>query len=270
MSGNKKRKKQKKSINSYLKLIILFLLLISIIITVFILNKTKRIDPNSKQVSELYTYLGSNDPNYCEGIITYDSKKITYTKIKDKIKVCNAFINSSEDDIDIIKIDKTKKNNNCTIGNVTFATEKTDDDVCTVQRIKTKKLKETYKKIYGKEMNNTKSFDLNSTTICYPDNDYYYCGLKEKFTYIIGAETKTYRNITKKHDYLYIYDYFIKTEDNECYLDFKTNKSNPKCSKNLKDNKKIDYSFIKMNGKKYKHTFKKINKNYSWVSSEPL
>ena len=114
-------------------------------------------------------------------------------------------------------------------------------------------------------------FQLDGANICYYDNDNYYCGLSEQFTYTFGAEPHTYRAIKKaykKGNKIIIYDYFLKTINDECYKYFTSDDKNDKCSKKLKEVKEVDYSFLKKYGSLYKHIFQKNGDTYKWVSSE--
>jgi hypothetical protein len=265
------KKGMKKFLENYLTTILLVIVIILLLVIV-VLKKTK-IKVDSDEVSDIYSLVGSNDIEVCEGLITYADGKVSYDDIDEDVRICIAYSMLDSEETETLKIDKTKKNNNCSINNnITFATDDYDDDICTVTKIDASKINEQYKKVYGKEIESYDSFQLNSTTICNYDAGTYYCGLAETFTYTIGGEPKVYRTIdevkTKGDEYI-IYDYFLEIVNDECYASFTTEEKDESCS-NKYSASKLTYKFIKANGTKYKHTFKKDGDNYYWVSSEPV
>lgn len=269
MSKNKKKIK----INMVILVVILFVAIVGLILY-FTLNG-KKLDTNSTQINELYSYLGSNDLEVCNGLSIYSEKEINYDNIDNNIRICNAYSLLDIDETSIVKIDKTKKNNTCSINeNIKFATDNYEDDICTITKIESEKINEQYKKMYGKEIENYEQFQLNPTTICYYDEEgYYYCGLSESFTYTIGAEPQTYRTIkkaTKKDDEIIIFDYFMKVINNECFTTYDGDNKNNNCSNIFNEDTNVDYDFLKKYGTLYKHTFKESNGSYYWVKSEPV
>ena len=269
MSKNKKKIK----INMVILVVVLFVVIVGIILY-FTLNG-KKLDTNSTQINELYSYLGSNDLEVCNGLSIYSEKEINYDNIDNNIRICNAYSLLDIDETSIVKIDKTKKNNTCSINeNIKFATDNYEDDICTITKVESEKINEQYKKMYGKEIENYEQFQLNPTTICYYDEEgYYYCGLSESFTYTIGAEPQTYRtikNASKKNDEIIIFDYFMKIVNNECFTTYDGNNKNNNCSNVFNEDIKVDYDFLKKYGTLYKHTFKESNGSYYWVKSEPV
>lgn len=269
MSKNKKKIK----INMVILIVILFVAIVGLILY-FTLNG-KKLDTNSTQINELYSYLGSNDLEVCNGLSIYSEKEINYDNIDNNIRICNAYSLLDIDETSIVKIDKTKKNNTCSINeNIKFATDNYEDDICTITKIESEKINEQYKKMYGKEIENYEQFQLNPTTICYYDEEgYYYCGLSESFTYTIGAEPQTYRTIkkaNKKDDEIIIFDYFMKVINNECFTTYDGDNKNNNCSNIFNEDTNVDYDFLKKYGTLYKHTFKESNGSYYWVKSEPV
>ena len=269
MSKNKKKIK----INMVILVVILFVAIVGLILY-FTLNG-KKLDTNSTQINELYSYLGSNDLEVCNGLSIYSEKEINYDNIDNNIRICNAYSLLDIDETSIVKIDKTKKNNTCSINeNIKFATDNYEDDICTITKVESEKINEQYKKMYGKEIENYEQFQLNPTTICYYDEEgYYYCGLSESFTYTIGAEPQTYRTIkkaNKKDDEIIIFDYFMKVINNECFTTYDGDNKNNNCSNIFNEDTNVDYDFLKKYGTLYKHTFKESNGSYYWVKSEPV
>lgn len=269
MSKNKKKIK----INMVILVVVLFVVIVGIILY-FTLNG-KKLDTNSTQINELYSYLGSNDLEVCNGLSIYSEKEINYDNIDNNIRICNAYSLLNIDETSIVKIDKTKKNNTCSVNeNIKFATDNYDDDICTITKVESEKINEQYKKMYGKKIENYEQFQLNPTTVCYYDEEgYYYCGLSESFTYTIGAEPQTYRtikNASKKNDEIIIFDYFMKIVNNECFTTYDGNNKNNICSNVFNEDIKVDYDFLKKYGTLYKHTFKESNGSYYWVKSEPV
>ena len=269
MSKNKKKIK----INMVILVVILFVAIVGLILY-FTLNG-KKLDTNSTQINELYSYLGSNDLEVCNGLSIYSEKEINYDNIDNNIRICNAYSLLDIDETSIVKIDKTKKNNTCSINeNIKFATDNYEDDICTITKVESEKINEQYKKMYGKEIENYEQFQLNPTTICYYDEEgYYYCGLSESFTYTIGAEPQTYRTIkkaNKKDDEIIIFDYFMKVINNECFTTYDGDNKNNNCSNIFNEDTNVDYDFLKKYGTLYKHTFKESNGSYYWIKSEPV
>ena len=268
-----KLNKKKVKINNLILFIVLILVILAIVL--YFILKGKKLDTNSTQINELYSYLGSNDLEVCNGLNIYSENEINYDKIDNNIRICNAYSLLDIDETSIVKIDKTKKNNTCSINeNIKFATDNYEDDICTITKIESEKINEQYKKMYGKEIENYEQFQLNPTTICYYDEEgYYYCGLSESFTYTIGAEPQTYRTIkkaNKKDDEIIIFDYFMKVINNECFTTYDGDNKNNNCSNIFNEDTNVDYDFLKKYGTLYKHTFKESNGSYYWVKSEPV
>lgn len=250
-------------------LISIVVVLIIIIIVLFIKNG-RPLSGKNKLVTELYSYVGKNDLEKCGGMIAYDKEKVNVDKLSKETKICLAYtlINDKEE----VKLDKDKKTKTCTLNSdLVFAVDNYEDDICTIDKVRSTEVSAKYKNMFGEELTDYTGFQLDGANICYYDSDNYYCGLSEQFTYTFGAEPHTYRAIKKaykKGNKIIIYDYFLRTINDECYKYFTTDDKNDKCSKKLKNIKNIDYNFIKKNGSLYKHVFQKSGDTYKWVSSE--
>ena len=249
------------------------LLVIGLVI-VFVIINSKKLATDDKLVLNLYNYLGSNDLNICGGLAIYSNELVDETKLDVSQKICNAYYQLDLDESYIIKIDKSKKNNTCSVGeNIVFATDDVENETCNVTKVESKLINDKYKEIYGKDIENLEQFQYDATTVCYYENDYYYCGLSDGYTLTFGNEPQTYRTIKeaiKSGDELYIYDYFLKIVNDECFYNFTDNQKNEDCTNNLISDKDIDFDFMKKYGTLYKHTFKENNGSYYWISSTPV
>jgi len=74
----------------YIIVIIILLILIGIMAFVF---SDKRLDLESKQVNDLYKYLGEVDIYHCGGLITYQDKNISIDDITKENALCMAYYN---------------------------------------------------------------------------------------------------------------------------------------------------------------------------------
>ena len=256
------------------KNIILILIITIVIVALIIIHllKGKSLNTESPVVTELYSYLGNNDLEVCNGLATYDIEDIDYDSLDNSMRICTAYSLLELDDSTLLKIDKTKKNNTCSVGeNITFATDNYEEDICSVTKVSADVINEQYQKMYGKSIESYDQFQYSDTTICYYEDGYYYCGLSEQYTTTIGGEPHTFRSIkkaTEKGDTMIIYDYFLKIVNNECYTSYNQDEKNDKCSENYNENTEVDYKFLKKYGTAYKHTFKKEKDAYHWVKSE--
>ncbi len=219
---------------------------------------------NDELTNELYSYLGTNELDICGGLISYSKKEIKASDIKEEHKVCLAYYMLRESAIEetISGDDKTCLLN----GEFAFASK---DKSCTLDKININDINSKYQEMYNESIKDKPIFSYDTSHVCYYSNDYYYCGLKEEYTYAYGLDDKTYRQIktvkTKK-DSLVIYDYFLKVKNNECYMDFLDIKQNESCTKALK--KEVSPYFLKKYGSVYKHTFKNVNGSYYYEKSE--
>lgn len=266
----KKRKIDKKKI---ITSVIILVVLIIVLVIVFVI-KSQSLDTNSDLVTEIYSYMGSNDLEVCNGLATYAEDEVNYDSIENSMRICTAYSLLELDDTSMLKIDKSQKNNTCSVGeNITFATDNYADDICTVTKISSDEVNAQYKKMYGKDIESYDQFQYNDTTVCYYEDGFYYCGLAESYTTTIGGEPHTFRSIknaTKENDQIIIYDYFLKVVNNECYTSYTGNTLNDKCSENYDEDTEVTYNFLKRYGTLYKHTYQKSGDSYYWVSSTPI
>lgn len=269
MSKNEKKK------NKLITITIIILAMILLVLCLMLVFRGKRLDTNTSLVNELYTKLGQNDLSYCNGLDIYSNNAISYDELNNTSRICNVVANLYiNEEADIVKIDKTKKNNTCSIkDDISFAIDNYEDDICTISRIDKKKVGELYNNFYGKNLENYDTFNLNNTTICYSDDEYYYCGLAESYTVTVGEEKLTYRAIKdaiKKNNKIYIYDYFIKIVNDECYTTYDNKTKNVNCtSEYQKEN--VNYDFLKKYGTLYRHIFEKNdNDEYYWIKTEQV
>ena len=266
-----KKKLSKKGL--IIGLVIITILIIILIVVLVI--RSRSLDPESKLVTEIYSYLGNNDLEVCSGLATYADDTVTYDDLENAMRICTAYSLLELDDSAMLKVDKTQKNNTCTVGesdNITFATDNYEDDICTLTKVSSEEVNTQYEKMYGKSIENYETFQYNETTICQYDAGYYYCGLAEEYTATFGGEPHTYRtirNVTESDDEIIIYDYFIKVVNNECYTSYTGSTLIDECSDNYNEDEEMTYSFIKKYGTLYKHTYQKSGDNYYWVSSTP-
>ena len=252
--------------------IVILVILITALIIVFVI-KSKSLDPNSDLVTEIYSYIGNNDLEVCNGLATYAEDEVNYDKLDNSMRICTAYSLLELDDTAMLKIDKSQKNNTCSVGeSITFATDNYEDDICTVTKISSAEVNAQYKKMYGKEIESYDQFQYNDTTVCYYEDGYYYCGLAEEYTTTFGGEPHTFRSIksaTKEDDQIIIYDYFLKVVNDECYTSYTGETKNDKCSENYSEDTEITYNFLKKYGTLYKHIYQKSGDSYYWVSSSP-
>ena len=266
-----KKKLSKKSL--IIGLAIIAILIIILIVVLVIRSRT--LDPESELVTDIYTYLGNNDLEVCNGLATYAPDEVTYDDLENAMRICVAYSLLELDDSSMLKVDKTQKNNTCTVGesnNITFATDNYEDDICTLTKVSSEEVNTQYEKMYGQSIENYESFQYNETTICQYDSGFYYCGLAEEYTATFGGEPHTYRtikNVTENDDEIIIYDYFLKVVNNECLTSYTGTTTNNECTENYSEDEEMSYSFLKRYGTLYKHTFKKSGDNYYWVSSTP-
>lgn len=256
-------------------LVILIAILIILSITILLIKLATRnnLDTESKLVSDLHNYFNSNDLSNCEGLFTYAEEKIDYNKINPETRLCLAYQKAEIKDVETGVIKAQKKQNTCKMENMVFrVTEDTNE--CSYTKIKRSIIDDSYKKLYGKEIEENESFNIDNLNICYLKDDYYYCGLSETFTYTLGNESIIYRVMEKaveKGSEIVIYDYFAKINNNTCFKSYTTTTENSNCTEEYKNQKEINYKFMKKYGTKYKHVFKQAkDETYYWVSSEPM
>lgn len=265
--------KKKKAFDDKI-LIVLVILLIIITITLIIMwiSNINSVDTDSDEIKELHNYFSVEDLTSCDGLFNYASDKIEYDDVASETRLCIAYqkANIEETEKETYKPDKKKET--CTVDNMIFRKDDETDE-CNIIEIKRDVIDSSYKKIFGKDIENNESFKVDNLNICYLKDDYYYCGLSEVFTYTLGSESTIYRVIDtakEKGSELVIYDYFVKINGDDCYENYTTSIINRGCTKHYKSDKKMNFRFMKNYGTKYKHVYKKTEDNtYYWVSSEP-
>lgn len=275
------KKVEKKSINKKGKVVqdrllivlIAILVLLSLIILIIKVASRNNLDTESELVTELHNYFNSDDLGNCEGLFTYAEDKIEYKDVDSETRLCLAYQKADIKDVETGTIEAKKKKTTCTLDDMTFrVTEDTKE--CSYTKIKRSIIDESYKKLYGKDIEDNESFKIDNLNICYLKDDYYYCGLSETFTYTLGNESIIYRVMEKaveKGSEIVIYDYFAKINNNTCFKSYTTTTENSNCTEEYKNQKEINYKFMKKYGTKYKHVFKQAkDETYYWVSSEPM
>ena len=239
------------------------------------LIKGKSLDPNTKLVQELYSYLGENDLQYCDGLSNYGDTLVDYQKLSNTERLCKAMVRLyQEKNYEIITLDKDNKKDSCSLTeNITFALNE-DKSGCQVYKIPDPIIEAKYKQIFNEDIQDKEAFNLNNRLVCTFYDGFYYCGDSLTYTITVGADPSTYRafkDVYQKKDTIVIYDYFLKTIKDECYLTYTGNTKNDLCTKELPQNNLIDYKFLRKYGSLYKHTYAKdANNNYYWVSSEKI
>ncbi|MBE6154198.1 MAG: hypothetical protein E7163_01305 [Firmicutes bacterium] len=250
--------------------ITIIIILISVMAFVF---SDKKLDLESKQVNDLYKFLGEVDIYHCGGLITYQDKDISIKDINKENALCMAYYNHKLNSKDMVieNIKSTDKNEHdikiCKIGDITFTTE---EDNCTYIKFNKRNLNIAYKNLYGEEIKDYTEFYISSKEACYLEGEEYYCGNAETYTLSLVPESTIYRLIDKAvkklNGDIVIYDYYLKASDSKCYTT--NNKEKEECNKALNNNK-IDVKFIKKYGTLYKHTFKlDSNNNHYWLKTE--
>ena len=272
--NNKIDNNKKKNIFQDKLIIVLIAILVILSITILVIKFLNRnnLDTESEIVTELHNYFNSDDLGNCEGLFTYTEKKAKYGDIDAETRLCLAYQKSEIKDVETGTMQAAKKKNTCTEDGMTFrVTEDTKE--CSYTKIKRNIIDNTYKKLYGKDIENNESFKIDNLNICYLKDDYYYCGLSETFTYTLGNESIIYRVIEKaveKGSDIIIYDYFAKINSDTCFKAYTTTTVNKNCTEEYKNKKEIDYKFMKKYATKYKHVFREAEDGtYYWVSTEP-
>lgn len=257
------------------KLIYIILAVVCVVVLLIAhLLSGKKLDMESEQVKELYSYLGEVDIYHCGGLNTYSDKTITKSEISPDNLLCMAYYNLTEKKKETVESKEKNKNGDkiCKVGeNITFAADD-DESNCNYNVIKTSELSASYKDIYGEEIVEYKDFEITSDKKCFLEEDTYYCGTTETFTYSITPQSTVYRLMKKAvkelNGDIIIYDYFLKDSAGKCYSKNSYTEENEECTNALKD-ATIDKDFLKKYASTYKHTYKKDeNGNYYWLKSE--
>lgn len=277
MKKNLKEKTKNRKLEIFndklLVVLITLLIVITIILLVVWLTNRNNLETDSKLVTELHNYFSSDDLGNCEGLFTYAEDKIEYKDVNSETRICLAYQKATIKDPELITLKATKKKNTCTEDGMTF--KKNDEtNTCSVSKIKRNDIDESYKKLYGKTIEDNDSFRIDNLNICYLKDDFYYCGLSETFTYTLGSESIIYRVMQKaveKGSDIVIYDYFVKINEDTCFQNYTTTTVNEKCTDEYANKKEVNYNFMKKYGTEYKHIFKKAKDGtYYWASSEPV
>lgn len=270
----KSKKENKKGSDKLLIVLIAILIVITLIIILTRLIGGKSLDYDDKNVKELHNYFSSEKLENCEGLFNYTESKITYSDIKTETKLCLAYQKAEIKDSEDITYKPEKKSNLCKENGMTFRVNEETKE-CNIKKIKQSNIDDSYKKIFGENIEENKEFKVDNLNICYLKDGYYYCGLSEVFTYTLGSESLIYRVINsaiEKGSEIIIKDYFVKVTDNKCFKNYTTATLNDNCTDAYEKSadKKLDYEFMKKYGTEYKHIYKKANDGtYYWVSSEP-
>jgi len=255
----------------------IILILAAICAVVALISRTKinkNLELNSKEVTDLYHYLGEVDINHCGGLITYSNKSISYSELNNENRLCMAYYqleNNKKEEKISDSTDKKEEIKICKVGeNTTLVAN--EEEKCPYTTFQKDDLNKAYKSIYGKNMDEDSTFYISNKEACYREGDTYYCGTAETFTYYFAPETTIYRLMNKAiknhKGEIILYDYFLKISDNKCYATNSSEESED-CSKALENQKEINSEFIKKYGTIYKHTFKKdANNNYYWYKTE--
>ena len=270
--------KTKKSLKARLLedkvLTILIILLIGLTLFLIISNivRGRNLNTESKLVTELHDYFSTDDLNNCNGLFTYSDKTMNYDSISSDNRLCLAYHKSNLKDVKTETLKRVDKKSEVCKNDYDMTFRITEDtDECQVSIIDKDVIDSTYKKIFGKDIENNQEFRADDTHICYLKDDKYYCGLSEQFTYTYGREATIYRVLNeaiKKGSEIYLYDYFVKTIDNNCYQNYTTQAINEECTNNYEEDK-MNFEFMEKYATQYKHTFKKAKDGtYYWVSTE--
>lgn len=265
--------KNKKRSDNLLIVMLIILIVIPIIMFFVRLINGKNLKIDNELVVELHNFFNTEDLGLCGGLFNYSEEKIKYDDISIETKKCLAYQKADIKNIEEETYNSDKGKNTCTQEDMIFRTDE-NSNKCTITKIDRNIIDDTFKKLFGKDIKDNDSVKVDNSHICYVKDDYYYCGLSETITYVIGAESTIYKVIQKaveKSNTVEIYDYFVKINENTCYKTYTTATENSNCTEEYKNNQNINYSFMKKYATRYKHVFKKIDKDtYYWLSSEPL
>lgn len=264
----------KKREDLILVILIAFLVVLFLVFTINKIVTRNHLDVESEIVTELHNYFNSEDLGNCDGLFNYTEGKVAYKDISAETKMCIAYHKTEFKDVKSGSLKATKRKETCVFeGDKLFRTDP-DSKECSYKKFGKDEVLNTYKKLYGKDVENEESFRIDNTHICYLKDNEYYCGLSETFTIVLGNESVIYRVIDKaveKSDTITIYDYFIRVNNGVCYKTYTTSTENGNCSDEYENQKEINYNFMQKYGTRYKHVFKKAkDETYYWVSSEMI
>jgi len=258
-------------------IVIIIIVAILLVAAIFFIGD-KKLDLESDEIKNLYSYLGEVDIYRCGGLITYNDNETTKEDISSENSLCNAYYNTNENKLKTNSIESTDTNSNkikiCKVGDKTTIAANEDSKECTYNTISKEDLNETYKKIYGEDIKTyEEKFQISDSKTCYLEGETYYCGEAETYTYSLGNDATIYRLMDKAlkthNGKITITDYFLKISSNKCYASNNSTNELTTCSEEITSGKKIDAELIKKYGSLYKHTFvKDANENYYWNKSE--
>ena len=220
---NNKNKKQNEQNNTVFLILIAVAVVVFLVLVVLKIINRHNLDVDSKLVTSLHNTFSTEDLGNCEVLLNYSEEKVEYDKIDSETRLCLAYQKSEiPEKLETITYDKVKKKNICEEDGMVFrANDETEK--CVVQKVKKDIIDNTYKNIFGKDIEENESFKVDSDSICFLKDNYYYCGDSEVVTYTFGNESTIYRVIQKaveKGSEIEIYDYFIKVNDKICYKNY--------------------------------------------------
>ena len=237
VKNNKNESKIKGFLNDKLLTILIIILIVMSLVIIGIKIATRNnLDTESELVTELHNYFSYEDLGNCDGLFTYAEEKIDYDKVDSETRICLAYQKAVIENTETGTLKADKKKNTCTSDGMVFRTTEGTKE-CSYTKIDKKIIDESYKKLYGKEIENNESFQIDNLNICYLKDDHYYCGLSETFTYTLGNESVIYRVIQKaveKGSEIVIYDYFAKINNDTCFKFYTTTTINQECTKEYK------------------------------------
>lgn len=274
MAKIKETKKKFEIANDKLLIVLFVILLIVSLVLLFVLvASTNNLKTDSDLVVGLHNHFTFEESTDCETLFNYSTNKVEYKDIDSETRLCLAYQKAEIKEVQTETVKAKKKKNTCTVDGMVF---KKDDKTneCSYNKINKEIIDKSYKNLFGQEIENNKSFKIDNFNICYLKDDYYYCGLSETFTYTAGSESIIYRVVKKaeeKGSDIVIYDYFVKINDDVCYKNYTTTVLNQNCTNNYKNQKEVNYEFMKKYGTEYVHLYRKSEDgNYYWISSEPV
>lgn len=263
----------KKRAPKYLVFLVVLCAFFGGIIIWLLISKINTVDPESKEVQGLYSYIGDNYLDYCEGMPFYEDNKVTYEKLDNSTKLCLAYKLVDDSQIQFDELKKSKKDDVCNFNKTSQFRIDDETNKCSIEIIPIENLESAYFKLFGKEIEATEEFNLSGSRTCYFDEEEsrYVCGNSVVQTLQLGWAPTTYRMITKakeKGNELIIYDYYVAINNNKCYLTNSGDQENTKCSDKIDEKTKYNTRFVSKYGQKYIHTFEKDSDgNYHWISS---
>ena len=270
MKSNKKKRKKSASHKSRVNIInCLFILVLCIIIIVIV--HLIRVDHiiNNDQIKSLYSILGNENTALCNGLISYNYSYIDQTSRESTELLCQTYTMLDSSLVEKISVPLANKEDYCLFENEKFYPG-VQQKVCNIEKIYAPNISALYNRIYGIPLLHYINFKISNNKTCFYNENYFYCGIDKKTdnnNIIIDISSTSYReiyNVVEKGETVFIYDYFIKINNNKCYKDYNENYENVDCSNNL--SKYTVKELLRKYGTIYKHEFE----NNSWISSEPI